>query len=674
MVVSRRLRAGAMCTIGSVSMTVVRLRRLMARVLFLLIGTACWPETAAARSSPDTTPLAVVQPNDNLRPAGTVDRGTLKLALRAGRGRWRPEGPSGPALEIEAFGEVAKPLTVPAPLIRVVEGTEIVASIRNDLEAPLTVHGLCPRDAGPCATLEVPAGHTREVRFTSGAAGTYHYWASTIGAPVPFRELAGAFVVDATAGSIKPDRIMVITEWTNLTARQLGEIVTADDPAEVFVRLQPRFTFVINGLSWPATERLAYQLGEKVRWRVINLSSQTHPLHLHGFYFEVNSLGNGLRDSPIDDSHRRSVVTQLLPSGGTMAMTWTPERAGNWLFHCHIMDHVSLERRLADAAHHAHHGRVAHAGHDNTRDASVGMAGMVIGVTVRAPETAAVRDASSATRRKLTLVMSQAPGQSGDVPAAGFVLSEGDAPPASDTPVAPGPAIVLRRNEPVEITLVNHLAEATAIHWHGMELDSYYDGVHGWSGFDRRVTPMIEPGGSFVVRFTPPRAGTFIYHTHLHDYRQLSSGLYGPLIVTDSNETFDPATDHVIVLGRSGLTSAEPSVLTEPESVVMNGERAPRLVWKAGARHRVRLINITPDDIFVVALQTADGPLMWTPVAKDGAALPAADSVAVPARQIIAVGETYEFEYQAPERRKTAWLEVRTTSGKWQVQGHVIIK
>ncbi len=84
-----------------------------------------------------------------------------------------------------------------------------------------------------------------------------------------------------------------------------------------------------------------------------------------------------------------------------------------------------------------------------------------------------------------------------------------------------GPTLVLRRGEPVEITLVNRLTEATAIHWHGMELDSYYDGVHGWSGLGTRVTPLIEPGETFVVRFTPPRTGTFIYHTHLHDHRQL---------------------------------------------------------------------------------------------------------------------------------------------------------
>jgi FtsP/CotA-like multicopper oxidase with cupredoxin domain len=656
-------------------MIAVRRRLWAARVVFpVLIGAPCWAGTVAP--SPAAAPLPNVEPNDHLRAAGTLNGGTLTLALRAGIGRWRPEGPARPALEVEAFGEVGKALTVPAPLIRVVEGTEIAASIRNDLGAALVVHGLCTRGGSSCAPLEVPPGHTREVRFRSGPAGTYHYWASTIGAPVPFRELAGAFVVDSSAAPVESDRIIVITEWTNLTARQLGEIVTADEPTEVFVGLKPRVTFVMNGLSWPATERFTYDVGQPVRWRVINLSSQAHPLHLHGFYFEVNSVGNGLRDTPFDGAHRRRVVTELVPSGGTMTMTWVPERAGNWLFHCHVMHHVSLSRRLPDDGGHGHHGAGGPAGHGNTHDTAMGMAGMVIGVTVRdpAPAPAAPSAGSTASPRRLTLAMQSVPGRKGDVPAAGFVLSEAGAPTASDTAKAPGPAIVLRRNEPVEITLVNHLAEATAIHWHGMELDSYYDGVHGFSGIGRQVTPTIEPGGSFVVRFTPPRAGTFIYHTHLHDYRQLSSGLYGPLIVTDADETIDPATDHVIVLGRSGLASEEPSLLTEPESVVMNGERAPRLVWKAGARHRVRLINITPDDIFSVSLQTSEGPATWTPVAKDGAPVPAAESGAVPARQTIAVGETYEFEYQAPAGRKSAWLDVRTPGGRWQVQGHVIIK
>ena len=160
----------------------------------------------------------------------------------------------------------------------------------------------------------------------------------------------------------------------------------------------------------------------------------------------------------------------------------------------------------------------------------------------------------------------------------------------------PGPPIVLRRNEPVEITLVNHLTEATAIHWHGPQLDSYYDGVHGWSGIGQRLAPMIASGESFVVRFTPPRAGTFIYHTHLHDFRQLSSGLYGPLIVTEPGEAFDEAVDHVIVilLHRVRHLRGTGSAGSDPASVILNGERVLRFAWKAGQRHRIRLINITP--------------------------------------------------------------------------------
>ena len=65
---------------------------------------------------------------------------------------------------------------------------------------------------------------------------------------------------------------------------------------------------------------------------------------------------------------------------------------------------------------------------------------------------------------------------------------------------------------------------------------------------------------------------------------------------------------------------------------------------------------------------------MWKPLTKDGARVPAADSVVGPARQTIAVGETYDFEFQAPEFRKSLWLEVKTPAGKWQAQAHVLVK
>jgi FtsP/CotA-like multicopper oxidase with cupredoxin domain len=258
--------------------------------------------------------------------------------------------------------------------------------------------------------------------------------------------------------------------------------------------------------------------------------------------------------------------------------------------------------------------------------------------------------------------------------AARIDVSEDGAPAApADRGSAPGPPIVLRRGEPVAITLVNRLAESTSMHWHGLELDSYYDGVHGWSGLGPKVAPMLVPGERFTVHITPPRTGTFIYHTHLHDYRQLSSGLYGPLIVVEPGETYDPATDHVVVLGRRGASPAS-AILKDPASVVIDGQREPQWKWSAKTRHRLRLINITPDDIWSVSLTGADGPLTWRPLTKDGAPVPATERGETPARVTMAVGETYDFEVETPPGRRTLWLEVRDPNGKWQAQGRVLVR
>ncbi len=615
---------------------------------------------AVARSHDGLRP---VQANDNRRPAGTTQDGSLVLQLRAALGGWRPEGEAGPTLHIEALGEESGPLQVPAPLIRVREGQEIVVSVQNDLDAILRVHGWCARDDSPCVPLEVPAGARREVSFQSGRAGTYHYWA-TSGVPQRFRaagdtQLSGAFIVDPV-GPTPADRVLVITEWTNLTRAQLFAVAAEDDPGAAFLALDPRFTFLINGLSWPNTERLTYSVGEQVRWRLINLSTQPHPMHLHGFYFDVESQGDGLRDTALSAGQRQKVVTRLMAPGATMVMSWRPERVGNWLFHCHISEHVSPLRRLSDT--HTAHG-VDHAAHD----ASAGMAGMILGITVVAADGGAGEAETPAPKapRRLILTMRSGVGRYGDHPAYGFVLGDTSEASATDELSAPGPTLALRRGEPVEIVLVNQLGEATSIHWHGIELDSYYDGVHGWSGAGSRVAPMIEAGQTFTVRFTPLRAGTFIYHTHLDD-RQLNSGMYGALVVLEPDEVFDPVVDHVVVIGRDGLG--------RDASVVLNGLRDAQLSWKAGTRHRVRYINITPGDIFVVSLGTADAPVEWRPLAKDGAPVPAELSGPRSATQTIAVGETYDFEVQTPPGRQGLWINVRTPAGRWQTQARVNVK
>ena len=137
---------------------------------------------------------------------------------------WHPEGDAGVALAVEAFGEVSGPLQVPAPLIRVPEGTEIVAEHpeRSGRDAP-GARALRPRRRA-CAdrsTCRRPANATCVSRRAT--AGTYHYWATTTGMPLPFRgasdtQLSGAFIVDAAGRRRRsPTASSSITDWTSLT-------------------------------------------------------------------------------------------------------------------------------------------------------------------------------------------------------------------------------------------------------------------------------------------------------------------------------------------------------------------------------------------------------------------------------------------------------------------------
>jgi FtsP/CotA-like multicopper oxidase with cupredoxin domain len=201
---------------------------------------------------------------------------------------------------------------------------------------------------------------------------------------------------------------------------------------------------------------------------------------------------------------------------------------------------------------------------------------------------------------------------------------------------------VLTRNQPVAVHITNQLDEATSVHWHGIELESYYDGVPGWGGDGPRVTPMIAPGESFDALFTPPRAGTFMYHTHMNDLFQLSSGLYGALVVVSEGATFNPEADKVFVLSRNGKR--------KDGELLLNGSTTPApLALCAGVRYRLRFIDILANNSIVINAVQDGKPVEWFPIAKDGADLASVQSVATPASFTIAPGETYDFTF-TPEK------------------------
>ena len=600
------------------------------------------PIADAPRPHRSAPPLAQLE--DFRRAAGTRTADTLKASFSIREVRWRPEGPNGAELSAFAFVEDGQPAKVPGPLLRAPAGTLVQVALHNTLGVQMVVFGLQDHAAGRGKDSVVLAASARAtVTFRVTAAGTYYYWARVRPAvrhpTAPVRDdgpsgekgegpLVGALIVDA-AGTSPPrgERILLISRWLD-----------DDDPR---VHHDPAFKMMVNGASWPTTERLRYTVGDTVHWRVINASATQHPMHLHGFYFTLTARGDGVLDTIFPAAQQRRLVTESIRANGTLSLTWVPERPGNWLFHCHLVRHMALVQTIAPRAMTmtgAHSMSSVHHAEEN-------MAGLVMGIHVapragataqRALALASGRNPGAPAVRSLRVIATQRANVFGGTPGHSFVWQQRTTAPARDSMQFPGSTLVLHRGEPTAITVVNQLSSPLAVHWHGMEIESWFDGVGGWSGAGRSVRPPIAPKDSFIVRLTPARAGTFIYHTHDEAGSELSTGLYGALIVEEAGAPRDTTRDHVIVMGMLGdsVTGA----------LAINGRTTPTALSLKPGAHRLRFVSIPVDEQIAVAFVRDSVVQEWRSLARDGAELPVAQQITGQARRTASAGQTFDVE------------------------------
>jgi FtsP/CotA-like multicopper oxidase with cupredoxin domain len=115
--------------------------------------------------------------------------------------------------------------------------------------------------------------------------------------------------------------------------------VAGATPVEIVLTLPPmrnnQSEFQVNGVPfWKAKPYLA-KLGETQLWIVKNDSDWDHPFHLHGFFFHViDDQGEPVRPLALKD-------TVNVPMKKTVRLLVTfDERPGEWMFHCHILDHA----------------------------------------------------------------------------------------------------------------------------------------------------------------------------------------------------------------------------------------------------------------------------------------------------------------------------------------------
>jgi FtsP/CotA-like multicopper oxidase with cupredoxin domain len=619
--------------------------------LVAVAPSALWAQVRSAGGPPlDVAGLEVAAFEDYRAAIGRQVDSEVVATIEARPSAWYPWGEDGQGLRAHVFAVPGERARVPGPMIRVNAGTPVRVRIQNTFPDTLLVRGLADRGPGPGGPLAflrrpplvVPPGATVEAAFTPTAPGSYFFFGRVLAAgwsagPPPGlpadgldRALTGLIIVDAAGLEPPPDeRIFLISHWAD--PRLEGSYL-------------PATRFMINGRSWPNTERLAYAQGDTVRWRVINMTGREHPMHLHGFFFRLDARGDQNGEVAYDESERPLAVTETLLPTQTMRITWVPTEPGNWIFHCHFMRHMSwlqtAELRDPPGAHAA-----------AEEDGEDLMGGLVLGISVRSRPGHGM--AADVARRRLDLHIGRRPGVFGDEAGYGFVLQRGDVPPAADSVAFPGSPIVLTRGEPTEITVHNNGDVRLGVHWHGLELESWADGVPGWSGAPGETRPAIAPDSTFTVRMTPPRAGTFMYHVHSEPGHQLAQGLYGPFLVLEPGEEWDPRTDRLFLLGSLGAGVDAPPAINGRHRMV------EPLDLQAGRAYRLRFMHISPDDDKRLRLLSGEEPVSWRQIAKDGADLPPAQVREAAAELRIHVGETYDFLWTPGPGRYT--LEVLTT-------------
>ncbi len=115
----------------------------------------------------------------------------------------------------------------------------------------------------------------------------------------------------------------------------------------------------------------------------------------------------------------------------------------------------------------------------------------------------------------------------------------------------PGPAIRYREGDMFRVLVNNRLKVPATVHWHGMIVPNYMDGVPGITQHP------IGPGESVLYEYPLRQSGTYWYHSHYQFQEQ--TGLSGPLIVDARNEPH--AYDHDVVVFMSDWLDQPPETV-----------------------------------------------------------------------------------------------------------------
>jgi FtsP/CotA-like multicopper oxidase with cupredoxin domain len=93
--------------------------------------------------------------------------------------------------------------------------------------------------------------------------------------------------------------------------------------------------FRINGVPHWKAKPFAARVGETQLWTIVNETQWDHPFHLHGYFFVVLDENN----APVRPLAWKDTVNIPMKTT-TRLLVLFDERPGEWMIHCHILDHA----------------------------------------------------------------------------------------------------------------------------------------------------------------------------------------------------------------------------------------------------------------------------------------------------------------------------------------------
>ncbi len=282
-------------------------------------------KNASAQAKPNYTP--VVTPNGSTLPYTVAADGAKEWHLTAEP--VKREFAKG--MIVNAWGYNG---STPGPTIEAVEGDRVRIFVHNKLPERTSVHWhgiLLPNGMDGVAGLNQPhiePGETYVYEFTLKQHGVFMYHPHSDEMVQMAMGMMGFFVIHPKAPEAKIDRHFLIMLHTWFVAPGTAT------PNPNIMNDFNLFTF--NSRVWPGTDPLVIKKGERVRISLGNLSMDSHPIHIHGYNYELVGTDGGM----IPKSARYRVTTENVPVGTTRTLEFVADEPGDWAFHCHKSHHT----------------------------------------------------------------------------------------------------------------------------------------------------------------------------------------------------------------------------------------------------------------------------------------------------------------------------------------------